>query len=242
VPSNPRKPYDIKRVIDKLFDVGSFLEIQEGFAQNMVIGFARLNGNSVGVVANNPRFLAGCIDVNASCKASRFVRFCDAFNIPLVTFMDVPGFLPGVDQEHSGIIRHGAKLLYAYSEATVPKMSVILRKAYGGAYICMCSKHLGADCVLAWPGAEIAVMGPKGAVNIVFKKDIESSQAPLEKERECEREYIEKFANPKIAASYGYVDDIIAPNETRGALIRYLDALKNKRTALPSRKHGNIPL
>ncbi len=242
VPSNPRKPYNMLQVIDELVDMGSFFELQHDFAKNMIIGFARMDGSTVGVLANNPQELAGCIDVDASDKAARFVRFCDAFNIPLLTLVDVPGFMPGTDQEHAGIIRHGAKLLYAYSEATVGKMTVILRKAYGGAYICMCSKHLGADVVLAWPGAEIAVMGPKGAANIIFKKDIGGAEDKAAKAAECELEYKDKFANPEIAASLGYVDDVIDPNSTRQILQNHLLALHQKRQEGPSRKHGNIPL
>ncbi|NMC61742.1 MAG: acyl-CoA carboxylase subunit beta, partial [SAR324 cluster bacterium] len=242
VPSNPNKPYDIYDAIRGIIDRGTFLETNEYFAKNIITGFARLNGKSVGIVANKPKELAGCIDVDASDKAARFVRFCDAFNIPLVTLVDVPGFLPGVDQEHTGIIRHGAKLLYAYSEATVPKLTVILRKAYGGAYICMCSKHLGADTVLAWPGAEIAVMGPQGAVNIVFKKEIQNSEDPTSKLQEYIQLYTEKSANPQMAASLGYVDDIIDPSETRTSLIRHLEPLLSKRVEVPKRKHGNIPL
>jgi acetyl-CoA carboxylase carboxyltransferase component len=215
------------------------LELQDGYARNILIGLGRLNGESVGVVANNPKELAGCIDVNASDKAARFVRFCDAFNIPLLTFVDVPGFLPGTEQEYTGIIRHGAKLLYAYSEATVPKLTVILRKSYGGAYICMCSRHLGADFVAAWPGAEIAVMGPDGAVNIVFKKEIAAGAKTAE---ECKQEYIDKFANPGVAASMGYVDAVIDPEDTRRQLVMHLASLAGKRQKGPQRKHGNIPL
>jgi len=246
VPSNPNKPYDMTEVINAVVDTGSFLELQQGYARNVLIGLARMGGQTVGVVANNPKELAGCLDVNASDKAARFVRFCDAFNIPLMALVDVPGFLPGTDQEYNGIIRHGAKLLYAYSEATVPKLTVILRKSYGGAYICMCSKHLGADYVTAWPGAEIAVMGPKGAVNIVFKKDIdavkEAGGDAEAKAAACEQEYIDKFANPAIAASLGYLDDVIEPSQTREMLIRHLSALAGKRQEGPKRKHGNIPL
>lgn len=242
VPSNGNKPYDIYGVIDGILDQGSFFELQEEYANNVVIGLGRLGGRVVGVVANAPRELAGCLDVNASVKAARFVRFCDSFNIPLVTLVDVPGFLPGVEQEYGGIIRHGAKLLYAYSEATVPKLTVILRKAYGGAYICMCSKHLGADVVLSWPGAEIAVMGPQGAVNVVFSKEIEAAEDPEAKRAECIEHYTEKFASPRIAAALGYVDDIINPDETRVLLIRYLDSLIGKRAESPKRRHGNIPL
>ncbi len=246
VPADASKPYDMSEVIRNVLDVNSFLELQENYARNVIIGFGRLGGTSVGVVANNPRESAGCLDVNASDKAARFVRFCDAFNVPLVTFVDVPGFLPGTDQEYNGIIRHGAKLLYAYAEATVPKLTVILRKSYGGAYICMCSRHLGADFVAAWPGAEIAVMGPDGAVNIVFKKDIdavkEAGGDAAAKKEECKQEYIDKFANPTIAASRGYVDDVIEPSKTRGILLAHLRALSTKHQEGPKRKHGNIPL
>jgi len=249
VPSNANKPYDMIEVIHAVVDPASFLELQGDYAKNIVIGLARMNGRSVGIVANNPKELAGCIDVNASDKAARFVRFCDAFNIPLVTLVDVPGFLPGTDQEYQGIIRHGAKLLYAFSEATVPKTTVILRKSYGGAYICMCSKHLGADVVMAWPGAEIAVMGPKGAVNIVFRKDIEAvkvaggdAEAQAAKAAECEQNYCDNFANPRVAAALGYVDDVIEPAETRQKLILHLAALSGKHQEGPKRKHGNIPL
>jgi len=246
VPANVNKPYDMSKVVNNVLDLNSFLELQENYAHNVIIGFGRLGGTSVGIVANNPMEAAGCLDVNASDKAARFVRFCDAFNIPLISFVDVPGFLPGTDQEYSGIIRHGAKLLYAYAEATVPKLTVILRKSYGGAYICMCSKHLGADFVGAWPGAEIAVMGPDGAVNIVFKKDIdavkEAGGNAEAKAAECKQEYIDKFANPTIAASRGYVDDIIEPARTRSVLLAHLRALETKHEDGPKRKHGNIPL
>jgi acetyl-CoA carboxylase carboxyltransferase component len=246
VPADATKPYDMSEVVKNVLDMNSFLELQENYASNVIIGFGRLGGTSVGIVANNPRESAGCLDVNASDKAARFVRFCDAFNIPLVTFVDVPGFLPGTDQEYNGIIRHGAKLLYAYAEATVPKLTVILRKSYGGAYICMCSRHLGADFVAAWPGAEIAVMGPDGAVNIVFKKDIdavkEAGGDASAKKEECKQEYIDKFANPTIAASRGYVDDVIEPSKTRSILLAHLRALATKHQEGPKRKHGNIPL
>lgn len=242
VPSNPNKAYDMYEVINTIVDDGTFFELQSRFAKNILIGFARLDGTPVGVIANNPTELAGCIDVDASCKAARFVRFCDAFSIPLLTLEDVPGFLPGTDQEYAGIIRHGAKMLYAYSEATVPKMTVIMRKAYGGAYICMCSKHLGADVVLAWPGSEIAVMGPKGAANIIFRKDIMNAEDQEAKAAECEEEYREKFANPQMAASLGYVDDVIEPSQTRQVLINHLNALLGKEQDGPDRKHGNIPL
>jgi acetyl-CoA carboxylase carboxyltransferase component len=246
VPANVNKPYDMSAVVNNVLDINSFLELQASYAHNVIIGFGRLGGTTVGVVANNPMEAAGCLDVNASDKAARFVRFCDAFNIPLLSFVDVPGFLPGTDQEYNGIIRHGAKLLYAYAEATVPKLTVILRKSYGGAYICMCSKHLGADFVGAWPGAEIAVMGPDGAVNIVFKKDIDAIKTAggdaAAKTAECKQEYIDKFANPAIAASRGYVDDIIEPSKTRSTLLAHLRALATKRQEVPKRKHGNIPL
>jgi acetyl-CoA carboxylase carboxyltransferase component len=242
VPSNANKAYDMRDVINGIVDGYSFFELQAEFASNIIIGFARLDGISTGIVANNPKFLAGCLDVNASDKAARFVRFCDAFNIPLLTLVDVPGFLPGVDQEYNGIIRHGAKLLYAYSEATVPKLTVTLRKSYGGAYICMCSKHLGADMNLSWPGAEIAVMGPKGAVNIIFRKEIVDSANPEEKAKECENEYTETFANPRMAASLGYIDDVIEPDETPRVVRQYLWSLSDKKTEKPNRKHGNIPL
>ncbi|MCP4750083.1 MAG: acyl-CoA carboxylase subunit beta [Proteobacteria bacterium] len=242
VPSNASKPYDMFQVIESIVDSNSFLELQSGFAKNMLIGFSRLEGYTVGIVANNPKELAGCLDVDASDKAARFVRFCDAFNIPLLTLVDVPGFLPGTDQEYAGIIRHGAKLLYAYSEATVPKMTVILRKAYGGAYISMCSKHLGADIVLAWPGSQFAVMGPKGAVGIVFRNEIKNAKDPEKKALECEKDYMEKITNPKIAASLGYIDDVIEPGETRTTILLHLSALLGKRVEMPKRKHGNIPL
>jgi len=242
VPSDTTKPYDVFQVVNTIVDPMSFLELQSEYAKNILIGFARLYGKPIGIVANNPRELAGCLDVNASDKAARFVRFCDAFNIPLLTFVDVPGFLPGTDQEYAGIIRHGAKLLYAYSEATVAKLTVILRKAYGGAYICMCSKHLGADMVVAWPGSEIAVMGPKGAVNIVFKKEISEAKDPEKKAAECETTYMDTVSNPKIAASQGYIDDVIEPGETRHIVGSYLLSMTGKRIEHPKRKHGNIPL
>jgi len=242
VPESPNKAYDIHEVIEQLVDAHTFFELQEGYATNIVTGFARIDGISTGIVANNPKHLAGCVDVNASGKAARFVRFCDAFNIPLLTLVDVPGFLPGVDQEYSGIIRHGAKLLYAYSEATVPKLTVILRKAYGGAYICMCSKHLGADMVVSWPGAEIAVMGPKGAVNVIFRRDIAGSDDPDQEARDKEAEYIETFANPRMAASLGYLDDVIEPGATPNVIRQFLWSLSDKQVDRPHRKHGNIPL
>ncbi len=242
VPSNTNKPYDVFQVVDAIVDLNSYIELQSGYAKNILIGFARLFGKTIGIIANNPKELAGCLDVNASDKAARFVRFCDAFNIPLLTLVDVPGFLPGTDQEYAGIIRHGAKLLYAYSEATVPKLTVVLRKAYGGAYICMCSKHLGADMVVAWPGSEIAVMGPKGAVNIIFKNEINEADDPEAKTEECEARYMKTITNPKFAASGGYIDDVIEPRETRNILARYLLSLTGKSVEVPKRKHGNIPL
>jgi len=242
VPSDPSKPYDIKEAILRIVDDGQFFEIQEGFAPNIVIGFAHLGGHSVGVVANQPAVLAGVLDINASEKAARFVRFCDAFNIPLVTFVDVPGFMPGTAQEHGGIIRSGAKLLYAYCEATVPKLTVVTRKAYGGAYDVMSSKHIRGDLNLAWPSAEIAVMGPEGAVNIVFRKEIAQAEDPVKRKAELVAEYREKFANPYVAASRGYIDDIIEPRETRPRLINALEMLSNKRDSNPPKKHGCIPL
>ncbi len=242
VPETPNQPYDMKRVITHVMDDGAFLEVHAGWAQNMIVGFARLNGHSVGIVANQPSMLAGTLDINASIKAARFVRFCDAFNIPLITFVDVPGFLPGTDQEHQGIIRNGAKLIYAFSEATVPKLTVVTRKAYGGAYCVMCSKHIGADLNLGWPTAEIAVMGPQGAVEIVFKKEMDLAQDRAAKEEELTSEYRRKFANPYIAAARGYLDDVIEPRETRPRLISMLETLFGKRESRPPRKHGNIPL
>ncbi len=242
VPENPNKPYDIKTVIKKIVDEGEFFEIQELYAANLVIGFARLGGRSVGIVANQPAVLAGVLDIDSSLKAARFVRFCDAFNIPLVVFEDVPGFLPGTEQEWRGIIKHGAKLLYAFCEATVPKVTVITRKAYGGAYDVMNSKHIRGDVNYAWPTAEIAVMGPKGAVEIIFRKEIEKS---VDKEKALEKqvdEYREKFANPYIAAERGFVDEVILPSETRPKLIRALNFLDTKVDTNPKKKHGNIPL
>ena len=242
IPDNPNKSYDVKDIITRVIDNGDFFEIQPSFAPNIVIGFARLNGRSVGIVANQPKYKAGCLDIDASDKAARFIRFCDAFNIPLVTFTDVPGYLPGVDQEHGGIIRHGAKLLYAYSEATVPKLNVILRKAYGGAYIAMSSRHLGADRVYAWPTSEIAVMGPDGAANIIFRKEIQAADDPIEFRQQKIEEYREKFANPYVAAARGYIDDIIEPQATRPYLIGALQVLDGKRENRPAKKHGNFPV
>jgi acetyl-CoA carboxylase carboxyltransferase component len=244
VPDSPDKPYDMLAVIRAIVDGGRFLEVQPEFAKNIVCGLARLNGRSVGVVANQPANLAGVLDIDASTKAARFVRTCDAFNLPLVTFVDVPGFLPGVGQEHRGIIRHGAKLLYAYAEATVPKLTVITRKAYGGAYDVMCSKHVRADYNVAWPTAEIAVMGPEGAVNIVFRNELKGleGKALADRRSQLVAEYRAKFASPYVAARKGYIDDVIEPQETRPALIRALETLVNKRADGPKRKHGNIPL
>jgi propionyl-CoA carboxylase beta chain len=242
IPDNPNQPYDMKEVITKVVDKGEFLDVHKFWAPNIIVGFARLAGRAVGVVANQPNYLAGCLDINASIKAARFVRFCDAFNIPLITFVDVPGFLPGTNQEWGGIIRNGAKLLYAFAEATVPKITVITRKAYGGAYDVMCSKHLAADMNLAWVTAEIAVMGPKGAVEIIFKKEIESAENPEQMEEKLATEYTEKFANPYISAQRGYIDDIIEPEETRPRIIEALIMLSGKREHRPPRKHGNIPL
>ena len=242
IPDDPSKPYDIKDVICLLVDDLEFYEVQEGFARNIVVGFARLGGHSVGIVANQPAYLAGVLDIDSSEKAGRFVRFCDSFNIPLLTFVDVPGFLPGIDQEHAGIIRSGAKLLYAFSEATVPKITLITRKAYGGAYDVMSSKHIRGDVNLAWPSAEIAVMGPEGAVNIIFRKELAAAKNPEKKRAELVEEYRGKFANPYIAASRGYIDDVIEPSTTRARLINALEMLSNKREKNPGKKHGNIPL
>ncbi|MCX8061098.1 MAG: acyl-CoA carboxylase subunit beta [Anaerolineales bacterium] len=242
IPDDPQKPYDIREVIRLVVDDGIFFEIQEYFAPNIVIGYARLGGHSVGIVANQPAVLAGVLDIKSSEKAARFVRFCDAFNIPLVTFVDVPGFMPGVSQEHGGIIRSGAKLLYAYCEATVPKLTVVTRKAYGGAYDVMSSKHIRGDVNFAWPSAEIAVMGPEGAVNIIFRKEIAKAEDPEKRREELVREYREKFANPYIAAERGYIDDVIEPHETRPRLINALEMLANKRDTNPPKKHGCIPL
>jgi acetyl-CoA carboxylase carboxyltransferase component len=242
VPDEANKPYDVKDVIRPIVDDGEFFEIHENFAQNIVVGFGRLDGRTVGIVANQPMVLAGVLDIKASLKGARFVRFCDCFNIPIVVFEDVPGFLPGVDQEHGGIITHGAKLLYAFCEATVPKITVITRKAYGGAYCVMNSKHIRGDFVVAWPAAEIAVMGPEGAVNIVFRKEIEKAPDKAARRAELIAEYREKFANPYVAASRGYIDDVIEPRETRPLLIETLKVLANKRDPNPPKKHGNIPL
>jgi len=242
VPDDPRKPYDMKKVIATIVDQGDFMEVQAHYAKNIITAFARLNGASVGIIANQPRVLAGCLDINASDKASRFIRTCDAFNIPLLTFQDVPGYLPGSNQEFGGIIRHGAKMLYAYSEATVPKITVVTRKAYGGAYIAMCGKDLGADMVFAWPGAEIAVMGPEGATNIIFKREIESAADPAQARMEKIQEYRDKLANPYITASRGYIDDVMEPAISRPMLIRAFAMLTGKRETRPVKKHGIFPV
>jgi acetyl-CoA carboxylase carboxyltransferase component len=242
VPDSPREPYDMHDVIREVFDDGDFFEVFPLWAMNILTGFARLDGQSVGIIANQPKVLAGTLDIESSEKAARFVRFCDAFNIPLVTFVDVPGFLPGTAQEYGGIIRRGAKLLYAFTEATVPRLTVITRKAYGGAYVVMNSKHIRSDISFAWPTAEIAVMGPEGAVNIVFRKELKDAEDPTTRRQELIHEYEERFANPYIAADRGYVDDVIEPAETRIRLIQALRMLKTKREAVPPRKHGNIPL
>jgi acetyl-CoA carboxylase carboxyltransferase component len=242
IPDAPNKPYDIKKVIAEVVDDGDFFEVNALWAMNIVCGFARVDGHVVGIVGNQPSVLAGTLDIDASEKAARFVRTCDAFNVPLVTFVDVPGFLPGTDQEYGGIIRHGAKLLYAYCEATVPRIQIITRKAYGGAYVVMNSKSIGADLAFAWPSAEVAVMGAPGAVNLIFRKELETADDPEAKRAELIEEYTERFANPYIAAERGYVDDVIDPRETRRVLTRSLAMLRTKREQLPSRKHGNVPL
>jgi acetyl-CoA carboxylase carboxyltransferase component len=242
VPDSAKEPYDMHEVIRRVVDDGDFFEVFPFWAMNIVTGFARLDGRSIGIVANQPKVLAGTLDIDSSEKASRFVRFCDAFNIPILTFVDVPGFLPGAEQEYHGIIRHGAKLLYAYAEATVPRMTVITRKAYGGAYLVMNSKHLRADVAFAWPTAEIAVMGPEGAVNVVFRKEIEKAEDPAARRQELIGEYQRKFANPYVAAERGFIDDVIEPAETRPRLVKSLRMLATKRESVPARKHGNIPL
>ncbi|MCS7038974.1 MAG: acyl-CoA carboxylase subunit beta, partial [Caldilineales bacterium] len=242
VPDHPNKPYDMHEIIQRVVDDGRFFEVHRHFAQNLIVGFARLGGHSVGIVAQQPSVLAGVLDIDASIKGGRFVRFCDCFNIPIITFEDVPGFMPGVAQEHGGIIRNGAKLLYAYCEATVPKITVITRKAYGGAYCVMNSKHIRGDLVLAWPTAEIAVMGPEGAVNIIYRRQLAEAEDPVAERARLVAEYREKFANPYVAASRGYVDDVIEPHETRPRLINALEMLRNKRDTNPWKKHGNIPL
>lgn len=242
VPLESNRAYDMRDVITRVVDNGLFFESQEHYATNIITGFARLNGYSIGIIANQPRVLAGCLDINASDKAARFIRFCDAFNIPIVNFVDVPGFLPGTNQEYGGIIRHGAKMLYAYSEATVPKVTLIVRKSYGGAYLAMCSRDLGADQVFAWPGAEIAVMGPEGAANIIFRKEIAAADDPESVRQEKIADYRKRFANPYIAAARGYVDDVIDPAETRPRLACALEVLSSKRENRPAKKHGNIPV
>jgi propionyl-CoA carboxylase beta chain len=242
VPQEPNKPYDMKDVVRKIVDDGEFFEVHEHFAKNIIVGFARLDGNAVGIVGNQPKVLAGVLDINSSVKGARFVRFCDAFNIPLITFEDVPGFLPGTAQEWGGIIKEGAKLLYAFCEATVPKLTVITRKAYGGAYDVMSSKHIRADYNVGWPSTELAVMGAGGAVNIIFRKELKQAKDPEAERAKQVKKYDETFANPYIAAGLGYLDDVIEPRETRPRLIRALSVLKNKRQKNPAKKHGNIPL
>ncbi len=242
VPANPRLPYDMKDLIRKVLDQGDFLEVHQYYAMNMIVGFGRLNGTAVGIVANQPRFLAGCLDIDASMKCARFVRTCDSFNIPLITFVDVPGYLPGVQQEYGGIIKHGAKIIFAYSEATVPKITVVTRKAYGGAYIAMSGKHLAADINFAYPSAEIAVMGPEGAANIIFRKEITESDDPQGTRDRLVDEYRNSFASPFRAAEVGYIDNIIFPEATRPRLIKALQMLRDKKTSIPERRHGNIPL
>jgi propionyl-CoA carboxylase beta chain len=242
IPSNPNQPYDIREVIEGIIDGGTFCEVHKNFAENIVVGFARLGGRSIGIVANQPAFLAGVLDIHSSTKAARFVRFCDSFNIPLLVLEDVPGFLPGTDQEWNAIITNGAKLLYAFCEATVPRITVITRKAYGGAYDVMNSKHIGADLNYAWPTAEIAVMGAKGAAEIIFKNEISKAPDPAAKLKEKEQEYLEHFANPYRAAERGFVDEVIEPAQTRAKLMRGFDMLQNKAATLPRKKHGNIPL
>jgi propionyl-CoA carboxylase beta chain len=242
IPDSSKKPYDMLQLITKVVDEGYFLEVHQHFARNIIVGFARLNGRSVGIVANQPQILAGCLNIDASIKAARFIRFCDAFNIPVITFVDVPGFLPGTDQEWKGIITHGAKLMYAYAEATVPKITVITRKAYGGAYDVMSSKHLRGDINMAYPTAEIAVMGAEGAVNIIFRNEIMKAKDPAAERTRLTKDYEKKFANPYVAAEFGYIDEIIEPATTRKRLIDSLEMLKNKRDTNPPKKHGNIPL
>ncbi|QEK11103.1 methylmalonyl-CoA carboxyltransferase [Crassaminicella thermophila] len=242
LPDNPNKPYDMFDVITRIVDDGDYYEVQPYFAKNIITCFARINGSTVGIIANQPKFLAGCLDINASDKSARFIRFCDAFNIPLLNIVDVPGFLPGTNQEYGGIIRHGAKMLYAYSEATVPKVTLITRKAYGGSYIAMCNKELGADIVLAWPSAEVAVMGPQGAANIIFRNDIKNAENPAEERAKKIEEYTAEFATPYKAAERGYVDDIIEPSASRPRLVDAFNMLASKREVRPAKKHGNIPL
>ncbi|TMI42813.1 acyl-CoA carboxylase subunit beta [Candidatus Bathyarchaeota archaeon] len=242
LPNDSDRPYDMHEIITRIVDGGEMLEVQPLYARNIIVGFARLDGYSIGIVANQPKYQAGALDIDSSTKAGRFVRFCDAFNIPILTLVDVPGYMPGMDQEHGGIIRHGSKLLFAYCEATVPKLTVIIRKAYGGAYDVLGSKHIRADANLAWPSAEIAVMGPEGAINIIFRQEIAGAKDKETERAKLVKDYRQKFANPYIAAEHGYIDDVIKPSETREVLIRYLDLLRTKREARPPRKHGNIPL
>ena len=242
IPDEANKPYDVRDIIDRIIDEQDFLEVQARFAPNIVVGFGRFDGRTTGVIANQPAYIAGVLDINASSKAARFVRFCDCFNIPLVTLVDVPGFMPGVDQEYGGIIRHGAKLIFAYAEATVPKICVITRKAYGGAYIVMSSKHLRSDINLAWPGSEIAVMGPEGAVNIIYREELNSSEDADSLRSQLIKDYQDRFTNPYVAANRGYLDDVIDPAETRPHIIKSLEMLQNKRDSMPGKKHGNIPL
>ncbi len=242
IPDAPNKPYDMKKIIAEVVDDGDFFEVQPLWAQNIVCGFGRVDGHVVGIVGNQPQVLAGCLDIEASEKAARFVRTCDAFNVPLVTFVDVPGFLPGTNQEYGGIIRHGAKLLYAYCEATVPRVQIITRKGYGGAFVVMNSKSIGADIAFAWPSAQIAVMDANGAANIIFRREIESADDPVERRAELIEDYTERFANPYSAAERGYVDDVIDPRDTRKVLAQSLDMLRTKKEKLPQRKHGNVPL
>lgn len=242
VPDDPNKGYDVRNVINAIVDAGSFFEVHQYYATNGVVGFARIDGKPVGIIANQPRVLAGCLDINVSDKIARQIRFCDCFNIPILTFMDVPGFLPGVQQEYGGIIRHGAKMLYAYSEATVPKITIITRKAYGGAYLAMCGSALRADTVFAWPSAEIAVMGPEGAVNVINRKEIAEAENPIEKRKQLVQDYRDRFANPYIASARGFIEDVIDPRDTRARVIDSLNNLATKRESRPRKKHGNIPM
>ncbi|HHY38181.1 MAG TPA: hypothetical protein GX507_04550 [Clostridia bacterium] len=242
LPEESNRPYDMHKIIEAVIDIGTFFELQPDYAANLITGFARLAGRVVGILANQPAVLAGCLDINASDKGARFIRFCDAFNIPIITLVDVPGFLPGTAQEYGGIIRHGAKMLHAYSEATVPKITLIIRKAYGGAYLAMCSRDLGADQVLAWPTAEVAVMGPEGAANIIYKDEIEKAADPKAALEEKIAEYRRRFANPYVPAERGYVDAVIEPQDTRPRLVNALEMARLKREIRPGKKHGNIPL
>ena len=242
LPTSPNQPYDMKRIIAAVVDDGEYFEVHSHWAMSITCGFARMDGRVVGIVGNQPAVLAGVLDIDSSEKASRFVRTCDAFNIPLLTFVDVPGFLPGTDQEYGGIIRHGAKLLYAYCESTVPRIQIITRKAYGGAYVVMNSKSIGADLAFAWPSAELAVMGPNGAVDIVYRRELAEAADPVGRRAELIDEYTERYANPYIAAERGYIDDVISPADTRRVICRSLDILASKREELPKRKHGNVPL